>query len=126
MHCSFAARANMNKENTQAANFEEPSVRITRARAKAFGASGGILPPSVKPSFKPDRKRVLQENSKRAASDESKASAIATAGLQHKRRAVLKDVANIFCDHSNAKDIDASKIQVNVFNVFEYSPISIS
>lgn len=113
----------MNKENKQTANFEEPCVRITRARAKAFGASGGILP-SVKPSFKPDRKRLLQENSKRAASDESKASAIATGGLQHKRRAVLKDVSNIFGENSNAKDIDASKIQVNVFNVFEYSPIS--
>ncbi|KAF3447210.1 hypothetical protein FNV43_RR12390 [Rhamnella rubrinervis] len=100
----------MNKENTQPANFEEPSGRITRARAKALDASGRVLP-SVKHSFQPDRKRALQENSKRAASDESKASTTATAGLQHKRRAVLKDVTNIFCESSNAKDIDASKIQ---------------
>lgn len=104
----------MNKENTHVANNEEPSGRITRARAKALGASVGILP-SVEPPFKPDQKRGLRENSKRAASDESKGPAIATDGLQHKRRAVLKDVTNNFCENSNVEDIDTSKIQVNMF-----------
>lgn len=102
----------MNKENTNVANNEEPSGRITRARAKALGASVGTLP-SVEPPFKPDQKLGLRENSKRAASDESKGPAIATDGLQHKRRAVLKDVTNIFCE--NSKEIDTSKIQVNMF-----------
>ncbi|XP_024930290.2 cyclin-A2-1 isoform X1 [Ziziphus jujuba] len=101
----------MNKENTHAASSKEPSVRITRARAKDLGASGGILP-SLKPSFKQNSKRVLRESSKRPASDENKASANATAGFQHKRRAVLKDVTNISCENSNVEDICASEIQL--------------
>lgn len=114
MHCSFVGHANMSKENTLAANSKEPFVRVTRARAKGLGAPGGILP-SLKPSFKQNRKHLLRESSKRAASDENKASANATAGFQHKRRAVLKDVTNISCEDSNAEDIYASKIQVPIF-----------
>ncbi|PQM36900.1 cyclin-A2-1 [Prunus yedoensis var. nudiflora] len=63
----------MNKENTNAAKGGEPTVRITRARAKAFGTSG-----------------------------------------EHKRRAVLKDVANVICENSYVKcTTDASQVQAS-------------
>lgn len=100
----------MNKENTIAAKVEEPTIRITRARAKALGTSGVILP-SSKPTNKQDQKRVLRTNSKRAASDENKPTVTAIAGLQHKRRAVLKDVTNMFCENSYMDCIIATKCQ---------------
>lgn len=104
----------MNKENTNAAKVEEPTVRITRARAKAFGTSGEVVS-SSKPFFKQDLKHGVRANSKRAASDENKGSAIATIGLQHKRRAVLKDVANVICQNSYVKcTTDASQGQVQI------------
>lgn len=103
----------MNEENTTAAKLEEPTARITRARAKALGTSGGVLP-APKPSFKQDQKYALRSKTKRAASDENKAVATAIAGLQHKRRAVLKDVTNISCENSCANCIDATKIQVRL------------
>ncbi|KAM2544665.1 hypothetical protein TB1_016327 [Malus domestica] len=102
----------MNKENENASKVEEPNVRITRARAKAFGASGEELSSSIL-FTKQEQKRGLRANSKRAASDENKASAIATVGLQHKRRAVLKDVGNIACEDSNVNCTNASQIQTN-------------
>lgn len=103
----------MNKENTNAAKVEEPTVRITRARAKAYGTSGEVVS-SSKPFFKEDQKHGVRANSKRAASDENKGSAIATIGLQHKRRAVLKDVANVICENSYVKcTTDASQVQAS-------------
>ncbi|KAH7574192.1 hypothetical protein JRO89_XS03G0263900 [Xanthoceras sorbifolium] len=109
MHCSSTRHANMNKENTTAAKAEEPTARITRARAKAMGSSGGVFP-SSKPTFKPEQKRALRGNSKRAASDESKAPVNVASGLQHKRRAVLKDVTNI-CENSQINCINVSNLQ---------------
>lgn len=102
----------MDKENTTAAKVEEPTVRITRARSKALGLSGGIFP-SSKPSFKQDQKHVLRSKFKRAASDENKASMVAPAGTQHKRRAVLEDVTNILCENSLMNRIHSSKIQTS-------------
>ncbi|PON57964.1 Cyclin [Parasponia andersonii] len=96
----------MNDENTNAADFEEPLARLTRARAKALETSGGMLPP-LRPSQ--GQKRVLRAKSKRAALDENKASAVATASFQHKRRAVLKDVTNVSCENSNFNIVNASK-----------------
>lgn len=110
MNCCSKMPAKMNKENIIAAKFEEPTVRITRARAKALSTSGGILP-SSKGLIKQDQKRVLRTNSKRPASDENKPNAT-TAGLQHKRRAVLKDVTNVFCESSYMNCINATKVQV--------------
>ncbi|KAL4281392.1 hypothetical protein GQ457_03G045460 [Hibiscus cannabinus] len=105
MHPFCKRQASMNKEN-------EPTGPITRAMSKALGPAGGICS-SSNPSFKQDQKRVLRLNSKRAASDESKASAVATVGLQPKRRAVLKDVTNT-CDDSLCDGcINATKIQTN-------------
>lgn len=103
----------MDKENTTAAKVEKPTVRITRARSKALGLSGGIFP-SSKPSFKQDQKHVLRSKFKRAASDENKASMAAPAGTQHKRRAVLEDVTNILCENSLMNRIHSSKIQVRI------------
>ncbi|KAB2629408.1 cyclin-A2-2-like [Pyrus ussuriensis x Pyrus communis] len=102
----------MNKENANAAKVEDPNVRITRARSKAFGASSEELS-SSKLFIKQDQKRGLRAISKRAASDENKASAIANVGLQHKRRAVLKDVGNITSESSYVNCTDASQIQTN-------------
>lgn len=82
----------MNKENGTAAKLEEPTVRITRGRAKSLAASGGLPPPGL--SRKHDQKPTLQRNFKRAASDENKPSISLTSYLQHKKRAVLKDVTN--------------------------------
>ncbi|KAK8500163.1 hypothetical protein V6N12_002271 [Hibiscus sabdariffa] len=105
MHPFCKRQASMNKEN-------EPTGPITRAMSKALGPAGGICS-SSNPSFKQDQKRVLRLNSKRAASDESKASVVATVGLQPKRRAVLKDVTNT-CDDSLCDGcINATKIQTN-------------
>ncbi|KAJ6674060.1 CYCLIN-A2-4, partial [Salix viminalis] len=90
----------MNKENATAAKFEEPTTRITRARAKASGTSVGLFP-ATKPSFKQDQKHLLRAKTKRAASDENKSCSTSVAGLKHKRRAVLKDVTNILCKNSH-------------------------
>ncbi|KAE8700172.1 hypothetical protein F3Y22_tig00110560pilonHSYRG00063 [Hibiscus syriacus] len=79
----------MNKENEPTGKVEDATGPITRARSKALGPAGGICS-SSKQSFIQDQKRVLRLNSKRAASDENKASVVATVGLQPKRRAVLK------------------------------------
>ncbi|KAL6971871.1 hypothetical protein U1Q18_031555 [Sarracenia purpurea var. burkii] len=85
--------ANMNKENRTAAEFEEPNVRITRAQAKGKATSRGL--PPLRPPTKQDQKPIRQQNSKRSAPDENKNSISVTAAVQHKKRAVLKDIANI-------------------------------
>lgn len=108
---SSSRHVNINKENKTHAKIEEPTSRITRAKAKALGTSGGIFP-SSKPTFKPDHKHVLRMNSKRGALDENKASVTATSGIQHKRRAVLKDVTNI-CENSHRNYSSFAKIQVS-------------
>ncbi|KAL0312044.1 UNVERIFIED_CONTAM: Cyclin-A2-1 [Sesamum radiatum] len=84
----------MNDEN-RTSNFTEPTMRITRARAKVLRPSNGL--PPLYPSAKQDDRRVLRANSKRAASDNNKTTASSAACPQHKRRAVLKDVTNITC-----------------------------
>ncbi|XP_038710676.1 cyclin-A2-2 [Tripterygium wilfordii] len=100
----------MNKENESIAKIEEPTARITRARAKAFGTSSGIFP-SSRPPFKQDQNRVLRANSKRAASDENEIPMTGICGLQHKRRAVLKDVTNIVDEHLYIDRTSAMKVQ---------------
>ncbi|KAE8665348.1 Cyclin-A2-2 [Hibiscus syriacus] len=110
MHRSCKRQASMNKENEPTGKVEEATGPITRARSKTLGPAGGKCS-SSKQSFKQDQKRVLRLNSKRAASDEDKASVVASVGLQPKRRAVLKDVTNV-CDDSLCDDcINATKIQ---------------
>ncbi|XP_050366275.1 LOW QUALITY PROTEIN: cyclin-A2-2-like [Argentina anserina] len=92
----------MNKENTNAARAEEPTVRMTRARAKAFGASVEVVS-STQPVVKQGQKRALLANSKAGTS------VVSTIGLQHKRRAVLKDVTNPNVDRDDASHVQAVK-----------------
>lgn len=99
----------MNKGSTFYAEDEKFPFRITRARARALGSLGGI-PTSSRPSFKQEQKRAHPAKSKRAASDESKASVVIPDGLQKKRRAMLTDVTNI-CENSYHKRIDAPSFQ---------------
>lgn len=87
----------MDKENTIAAIVEEPATRITRARAKTLGNSVGICP-APKPSYKEDQKLVGRGNTKRTAADDNKPFVTGTSGLQHKRRAVLRDTTNVTKD----------------------------
>lgn len=105
MHYYSTKDAKMNKENIMTAKSERPNVRITRARAKALGTSGGLPPQN--PFVKQDQKKVAQPNLKRT-SDENKP----TACLQSKKRAALKDVSNMFSDNSYIKRSNGGRDQV--------------
>ncbi|KAK6140985.1 hypothetical protein DH2020_025276 [Rehmannia glutinosa] len=96
----------MNDEN-RSSNLREPTVRITRARAKALSSSSGL--PPLYPSSKPDGKQVLRANMKRAASDDNKQAATSAACPQHKKRAVLKDLTNITCENLYINCINAAR-----------------
>ncbi|KAJ6361423.1 hypothetical protein OIU78_001960 [Salix suchowensis] len=108
MHRASTKQPKMNKENATATKLEDPATRITRARAKALGTSVGIYPAS-KPSFKQEQRHPLRAKTKRAASDENKSASTSINGFKHKRRAVLKDVSNIFCENSHQNCINATK-----------------
>ncbi|XP_021758099.1 cyclin-A2-2-like isoform X1 [Chenopodium quinoa] len=96
----------MNKENISSTKVEEPTLRVTRARAKALGTSGRL---NQKPPL-PEQSRVLRVNSKRLASDENNSAAPAS-GVQKKRRATLTDVTNVLCDKSFTGCFTAGKFQ---------------
>ncbi|CAI0416883.1 unnamed protein product [Linum tenue] len=98
----------MNKENGNDAKVEEPTVRITRARARASGASAGAFPAS-KPSFKQELKRVPKVSTKRPASEENKM----RGGVQCKKRAALQEVTNILTEHSDANSTNTSRTQAS-------------
>ncbi|KAK9282256.1 hypothetical protein L1049_005170 [Liquidambar formosana] len=99
----------MKKENLVIANVQEPTARVTRARAAAFRASSGMT--TSKASMQQDQKRTLRTNSKRAALDEKNSNAPDAACLQRKRRAVLQNVTNVFCENSYTNCINATKIR---------------
>ena len=107
----------MSKENVASAKVEEPTVRITRARARADSTFRVSLPP--KPPIKPDQKQVVRANPKRPASGENKPSA--NAGLQPKRRAVLKDVTNVLCENLYMNCASRTKVQASILPFFELS-----
>ncbi|XP_057524064.1 cyclin-A2-2-like [Amaranthus tricolor] len=96
----------MNEKNTAANRVEEPSLRITRARAKSLGTSGTLIqkPPLSKQS------QALKENSKRLASDENK-STLPFPSLMKKRKTTLTDVTNVLCDKSYAHCCTGGKFQ---------------
>lgn len=100
----------MNKENAVGTKNEAPTTRITRSRAKALGMSTGILPTS-RPSFKQEQKCTVHANAKRSASNENKGTSVGNAGKQPKKRALLKDVTNIFCENSYLNCVNATKAQ---------------
>ncbi|XP_012450926.1 cyclin-A2-2 [Gossypium raimondii] len=111
MHCSSRRQTSMSKENEPIESIEEPTGRITRARAKAQRGAEGMC--SSKPSFKQDQKCVLRMNSKRASSDENKTCVAATVGLQPKRRAVLKDVTNVSANGMQIDCLNVTEIQTS-------------
>ncbi|KAI8018460.1 Cyclin-A2-4 [Camellia lanceoleosa] len=98
----------MKEENLAIANVGEPTVRMTRARAAACHAFGGIPPSEA--LKQQGQKQVLRTSSERAALDEMNSSASAAAPVQHKRRAVLKDVTNVCCENSYKNCLIAAKI----------------
>ncbi|KAF3612543.1 Cyclin-A2-1 [Capsicum annuum] len=103
---------------TGSSNLKVPTVRITRARAKALGSSGGL--PPLHPSVRQDKKQgqVTQGiKSKRPASDENKpVNSASIAAQQPKRRAVLRDVTNVLCENTYMNCINGSKCQVKKFS----------
>lgn len=102
---------------TGSSNLKVPTMRITRARAKTLGSSGGL--PPLHPSVKQDKKQGLLAQgtkSKRPAPDENKSvNYSSTASQQPKRRAVLADVSNVLCKNPCMNCIDGSKFQVKKF-----------
>ncbi|KAK5833766.1 hypothetical protein PVK06_017623 [Gossypium arboreum] len=109
MHCSSRRQTSMSKENEPIESIEEPTGRITRARAKVQRGAEGMC--SSKPSFKQDQKCVLRMNSKCASSDENRTCVAATVGLQPKRRAVLKDVTNVSANGMQIDCLNVTEIQ---------------
>ncbi|KAK6912123.1 Cyclin, C-terminal domain, partial [Dillenia turbinata] len=103
---SGETRKIMNKENLISVGVTELNGCITRARAAALHACT-----STHPSKFPT-KPVQQRISKRAALDESSAISSAIDCPQNKRRAVLKNIANVCRDHSYINCINASKVEV--------------
>lgn len=103
----------MTKENTHSTS-EFATTRVTRARARTLGQSGGL--PPLHPSAKLEEKRVLRPNLKRAASD----SGPPTNSRQHKKRAVLGDVTNLVCENSYISCINATKVQVSLLSILAY------
>ncbi|KAG8381884.1 hypothetical protein BUALT_Bualt05G0019200 [Buddleja alternifolia] len=99
----------MNDEN-RSSNLREPTVRITRAWAKALGSSGHL--PPLYPSAKQNNK-ALQTNSKRALSDNIKLIASSAACPQQKKRAVLGDVTNTTRPNIHLNCINRSRDQHN-------------
>lgn len=97
----------MTKENTQSTS-EVATTRVTRARARTLGQSGGLPPLHPSAKLEEKGKRVLRPNLKRAASD----TAFLTNSSQHKKRAVLGDVTNLVCENSYISCKNATKIQL--------------
>ncbi|PWA76873.1 Cyclin A/B/D/E [Artemisia annua] len=107
---SSSRQGDMNKENVSVANIQGPTGRVTRARAKALGVSGGLLP--LHPVLKQDQKQALQPKTKRASSDNKSATDVAPA-VQVKRRAVLKDISNNSFNGSSVKVLNGFKAQTS-------------
>ncbi|XP_010932850.1 cyclin-A2-1 [Elaeis guineensis] len=97
------------KENSITAGYGVPNVRITRSRAVAIRENGGVLP--LIPSLAKREEMQTQGKYKRAATDENSQTASLTAGFQHKKRAVLKDVSNICTDNSSRHCIPGANVQ---------------
>ncbi|KAK4365792.1 hypothetical protein RND71_013672 [Anisodus tanguticus] len=101
---------------TGSSNLKVSAMRITRARAKALGSSGGL--PPLHPSVRQDKKQgqgTQGIKSKRSASDENITSA-STASQQPKRRAVLRDVTNVLRENPYMNCINGSKFHVKKFS----------
>ncbi|KAI3812526.1 hypothetical protein L1987_17236 [Smallanthus sonchifolius] len=110
MNRSSSRQRDMNIENVPAANIQGPAERVTRARAKAQGASGGL--PPLHPVVKQDHKRALQSKTKRTISNDKSVTVVAPI-VQAKRSAVLKDITNNPFDESSIKVPNGNKVQIS-------------
>ncbi|KAL1340458.1 cyclin-A2-4 isoform X2 [Arachis duranensis] len=106
------------KENSVTLKAGELPCRLTRARAAAFRASGQ-LPPVKEPAKQQNQKQPqLRANPKRAVSD--------NACLQRKKRAVLQDVTNVFCENTYRSCFNSTKIQGKKSKLAMASRINVS
>ncbi|RYQ87283.1 hypothetical protein Ahy_B09g094762 [Arachis hypogaea] len=106
------------KENSVTLKAGELPCRLTRARAAAFRASGQ-LPPLKEPAKQKNQKQPqLRANPKRAVSD--------NACLQRKKRAVLQDVTNVFCENTYRSCFNSTKIQGKKSKLAKASRINVS
>ncbi|KAF5753967.1 putative cyclin [Helianthus annuus] len=97
MHRSSSRQRDMNIENVPAANIQGPTGRVTRARAKVFGASAGL--PPLQPVAKQDHKRAPLT--------------VVAPTVQAKKRAVLKDITNNSFNESSIKVPNGNKAQIS-------------
>ncbi|MED6161091.1 hypothetical protein PIB30_057488 [Stylosanthes scabra] len=93
----------------------ELPCRMTRARAAAFRALGQ-LPPLKEPAQ--HRNQKPRANPKRPVSD--------NACPQRKKRAVLQDVTNVFCDNTYRSCFNSTKIQGKKSKLDKASRIDVS
>ncbi|XP_028756112.1 cyclin-A2-4 [Neltuma alba] len=105
----------MKKENIGSSKAAELPGRLTRARAAAFRANGQ-LPPLREPTQQ--NHKPLRANPKRAASDQT--------CPQRKKRAVLQDVTNVFCENSYRNCFNATKIQAKKSKLTKTGQVNIS
>lgn len=94
--------ADMKKENSVVSKAGEFPGRLTRARAAACCASRQ-LPPLKEPA-QGSQNQPLCANPKRAASDGTY--------LRRKKRAVLQDVTNVYCENSYRSCFNSTVVQV--------------
>ncbi|KAJ0431902.1 putative cyclin [Helianthus annuus] len=97
MHRSSSRQRDMDIENVPAANIQGPPGRVTRARAKVFGASAGL--PPLQPVVKQDHKRAPLT--------------VVAPMVQAKKRAVLKDITNNSFNESSIKVPNGNKAQIS-------------
>ncbi|KAL5574638.1 hypothetical protein UlMin_016337 [Ulmus minor] len=98
----------MKKENKVPSNVTELPRRMTRSQAAAMATSLQI-PPLRAPTEK-NKKRFMQTNPKRAATDENTSNPD-NAYLQRKKRVVFQDVTNVFCENSYRNCFNATKVE---------------
>lgn len=99
------------KKNSVVPGCGEHAAPLTRARAAALHANGPVLPLKP-PVIIPDKK--LRGSLKRAASDENGCATSLGVAFQQKKRAVLKDVSNIYHNISNKNCVAARRQQSKV------------
>lgn len=93
--------------------------RLTRARAAAALRASGQLPPLKDQSQQnQNQKQLSRVNSKRPVSGNT--------CVQRKRRAVLQDVTNVFCENSYKGCFNSTKIQAKKSKMAEPGQINVS
>lgn len=115
MHPYSSRQRDMDIENVPAANIQGPVGRVTRARAKTLGPSGGL--PPLHPVVKQDHKRALQPKTQHTLSNDKSVTVVAPI-VQAKRRTVFRDITNNHLDESSIKVPSENKVQVHISSSF--------